>query len=80
MARQHHYLKIETAYYQAVEKDLKKFELRKNDRNYQKGDMLHLEEVVNGIYTGRKLPPKEVKYILHGGEYGLDAEYCIINW
>ena len=29
MTRQHHYLKTETEYYQAVEKELKKFELQK---------------------------------------------------
>jgi hypothetical protein len=80
MSRQHHYLKTETEYYQAIERGLKKFELRKNDRNFQVGDMLHLEESVNGIKTGRSLPPLEIRYILEGGKFGLSEGYCIINW
>lgn len=80
MSRQHHHLKTETEYYQAVEKGLKKFELRKNDRDFQIGDMLYLEETVNGTYTGRKLLPMEIKYILHGGKYGLEEGSCIVCW
>ena len=34
MSVQHHYLKTETPFWQAVEKGEKKFELRKNDRDY----------------------------------------------
>ena len=79
MSRQHHHLKTETEYYQQVEKGNKNFELRKNDRNFQVGDMLYLEEVVNGTFTGRVLPPKEVKYILSGGKYGLEEGYCIMQ-
>ena len=80
MSIQHHYLKTETEYYQAVEKELKKFELRKNDRDFQIGDMLYLEETVSGTYTGRKLAPKEIKYILLGGKYGLVEDHCIVCW
>jgi len=80
MSRQHHYLKTETEYYQAVEQGLKKFELRKNDRNFQIYDMIYLEETVNGTYTGRKLQPMEIKYILQGGKYGLEEGYCILCW
>lgn len=78
--RQHHYLKTETEYYQAVEKGIKRFELRKNDRDFKIFDILYLEETINGIYTGRKLPPIEIKCILHGGKYGLDKNYCILSW
>lgn len=80
MPRQHHKLKTETEYYQAIEKGLKKFELRKNDRDYKVGDYIYLEETVNGTYTGRKLPPMEIKYILDGGKFGLEEGYCAICW
>lgn len=80
MSRKHHYLKTETEYYQAVEEGIKRFELRKNDRDYQIGDMLYLEETVKGVYTGRRLPSVEIKYIFKGGKYGLKEGYCIINW
>ena len=80
MPTQHHNLKSETEYYQASEKGIKQFELRKNDRNYQVGDMVYLEEVVNGVYTGRKLYPMQIKYILKGGKYGLEEGYVIIGF
>ena len=80
MSRQHHHLKTETEYYQAVERGEKKFELRKNDRNFQKYDMVTLEEVVNGIPTGRCLSLGEIKYIFNGGKFGLPEGYCIFNW
>jgi len=79
MSRQHHTLKTETEYYQAIEKGLKTFELRKNDRGFKVGDILYLEEVVRGVHTGRKLPPLEVIYILHGGKYGLEDGFCIMQ-
>jgi hypothetical protein len=80
MSRQHHYLKIETQYYQAIERGNKKFELRKNDRDFQVLDFIILQETVNGVYTGRELPQLEIKYILFGGKYGLAEDHCIINW
>jgi len=79
MARQHHYLKTETEYFQAVEKGKKKFELRKNDRDFKEYDMLYLQETVNGIKTGREII-LEIQYVLLGGKFGLDKDYCIINW
>ena len=80
MSRQHHYLKTENEYFREIERGEKKFELRKNDRNFQKNDIVHLEEVVNGVKTGRSLPPLEIQYILIGGKYGLPEGYCIFNW
>ena len=80
MSRQHHYLKTETEYFQAVENGNKRFELRKNDRNFNVYDLIYLQEVVDGRKTGRVSEPKEIKYVLKGGKYGLDKEYCIVNW
>lgn len=80
MSRKHFYLKTETQYYQAVIRGVKKFELRKNDKGFKVGDMVYLVEVVNGVETGRTTPPLEIRYVFEGGQYGLDEEYCIINW
>lgn len=77
--RRHHYLKCETEYFQAVENGLKAFELRKNDRDYKVHDIVQFEEVVNGEKTGRKLEPREIVYIFHGGKYGLEEGYCIFQ-
>jgi ParB family transcriptional regulator, chromosome partitioning protein len=79
MSRQHHHLKTESHYYQLVEAGIKTFELRRDDRNFQVGDMLYLEETVSGQYTGRSLPPIEIKYILEGGKFGLQVGYCILQ-
>lgn len=65
MARQHHHLKTETAYYQLAEQRVKNFEVRINDRNYQTGDMVYLTEVVHGHPTGRESQGREIKYVLH---------------
>lgn len=78
MSRQHHYLKTETEFYQAVENGEKNFEVRFNDRNYKVGDMVYLQEVVNGTPTGRELPSREITYVLYAGKYGLLDNWCVL--
>ncbi|MFS7399016.1 ASCH/PUA domain-containing protein [Carnobacterium maltaromaticum] len=39
-----HELKIGSEFFEAVKDGRKKFEIRKNDRNYQEGDILILKE------------------------------------
>jgi hypothetical protein len=78
--RKHHYLKTESVYFKSIERDEKKFELRKNDRDFKPFDIVHLVEVVNGVTTGRVIGNLEIKYILYGGKYGLPEDYCIFNW
>ena len=68
MGRQHHNLKILPKYYMAVEKGIKTFEIRFNDRNFKVGDILHLQEFCGGEYTGRELS-KEVCYMIDNPEY-----------
>ena len=83
MSRKHHYLKTETEYFQAIEEEEKKFELRKDDRDFKMYDYVYFQEVVSGAYTGRELGPFEINYILHSkdaGKYGLAEGHCIFNW
>ena len=47
-----HHLKIQPVHFEAVSSGLKLAELRKNDRNFKAGDILHLHEW-NGKYTDR---------------------------
>lgn len=47
-----HDLKIMSEYYKSVVSGEKRFEIRKNDRAYQLGDVLRLQEYKNGEYTG----------------------------
>lgn len=69
MSRKHHYLKIKPEYYRAIEKGEKSFEVRNNDRDFQKWDVLHLQEYCGGEYTGREIIA-DVPYILN------DPNYC----
>jgi len=80
MSRQHHYIKSESVYYQAVECGDKRFEIRKNDRDYKQYDMVTLLESVNGVKTGRVLPAVEIRYVLYGPAFRLPEGYCIFNW
>lgn len=67
-----HILKIWTGYFDDVDSDRKPFEIRKNDRNYQVGDILEQREFdpLLETFTGR-VTVKEVTYILDGGNFGL---------
>jgi hypothetical protein len=49
-----HKLKILPEFFNLVEKNKKRFELRRNDRKYQEDDILLLSEYVDGAYTGRQ--------------------------
>jgi ParB family chromosome partitioning protein len=75
-----HHLKTEKPYYDDILDGVKDFELRKNDRDYRVGDLIWLEEVIDGIKTGRQMSPMKVKYIFHGGRYGLKNGYCILSF
>jgi uncharacterized protein YneR len=73
-----HELKILQQYFRAVVDGSKKFELRKNDRDYQVGDCIFLNEYDGNNYTGNSLPVM-ITYILKGGQYGLEEGYCILG-
>lgn len=72
-----HDLKILPIYFEAVLKEVKTFEVRKNDRNFKTEDILRLREFSNGEYTGREVW-RRVTYILEGGCYGLEEGYVIL--
>lgn len=73
-----HRLKILPRYFNDIKTGVKKFELRKDNRNFKVGDILVLEEYENGEYTKNTITVK-VSYKLKGGDYGLDKDYCILG-
>ena len=74
-----HELKILPEYYDAVRCGDKRFEVRKNDRNYHSGDILRLKEWDGEKYTGEELDAL-VRYVYYGiDEYGLAEGYCIMS-
>lgn len=72
-----HRLKLAKMFFDAVDTGKKSFELRKNDRNYQIGDVLEMHEMDNGEETGR-VTEKQVIYVMEGFK-GLEEGYCILG-
>lgn len=75
-----HEIKILPQYYEAVSKGNKRFELRKDDRDYQVGDIIKLREWDGKEYTGYEMTTG-IRYVLRDcPEYGLMEGYCIFGW
>ena len=89
-----HELKIKEKYYKDVALGYKPFELRKNDRDYQEGDLIKFTVVDKIPYSESKddqmmveefYPRPEdalfrITYVLKDvPEYGLDKDYCILG-
>lgn len=72
-----HHIKLGASFFGEVERGEKTFELRKNDRNYKKGDILEMMEFKDGRNTGRTVRVL-VTYILT--EFmGLEDGFCIMG-
>ena len=73
-----HNLKTLPTYFNRTWELEKKFEIRKNDRGYQTGDKLSLDECTdNNSYAGRRIECT-IKYVLHGFE-GLTDGYVALG-
>lgn len=74
-----HEVKTWPEFFDDLERGLKLFEVRRNDRNYQPGQYLHHREYdpFRSAYTGRQLWQK-ITYILHGPQFGIEAGYCVM--
>lgn len=82
-----HNLKTWAYYWDAVYSGAKTFELRKNDRAYVEGDMIHLWRWDPAIhkgeiadYDGLPCVSAKITYILPGGEFGLAEDFCILGF
>ena len=76
-----HELKTKPEYFGAARKRQKNFEIRRDDRDFQVGDLVKLEEFDNGKYTGRHTGLRPVLYVLRDcPEYGLAEGYCVIGF
>ena len=73
-----HELKILPEYYDAIRCGDKRFEIRKNDRDYHSGDILRLKEWDGKKYTGEEIDVL-VRYILYDWTGGLQDGYCIMS-
>ena len=75
-----HKKKIQHKYFEDILKNGKKFEIRKNDCDYQVGDFVFLVEYDGEILTNNSIFA-EITYVLKDiPEYGLDKDYCIFGF
>lgn len=79
MGKEHH-IKCHPTVFEKIVSGEKDWELRKNDRDYQTGDILWIEEWDPSIeeYTGLSIRAL-AGFILYGGVYGLPENMCIIS-
>lgn len=82
-----HSVKIWPEFFPPILNGTMKFQLRKNDRNYAVGDVLHLREYDDraGKFTGREIK-KTISYVMtstgHGSItpfHGLSQGYAILS-
>lgn len=78
-----HNLKIWQQRFDAVRNGTKTFDIRKDDRGFNVGDTVVLEEFRHGVgeYTGRKLS-RVIRYIARGDDAescGLKPGYCVLG-
>ena len=84
-----HKLKTWVRFWDAVASGEKNFEVRKNDRAFQTGDILVLQKfdheemryVLDG-YTILSKPleiRKRVSFLLQGGLFGIEPGYCVLG-
>lgn len=76
-----HKLKTWPEYFARISNGDKTFEVRKNDRDFQTGDVLWLKEFdpKTGTYTGNELTTT-VTYILHGGKFGIEQDTVVMGF
>lgn len=84
-----HELKIKQKYFEDILSGKKTFEIRKNDRDFQEGDLLCFKIVDNKPESIREcflsalsypFYVYRVTYVLKDiPEYGLDNDYCILG-
>lgn len=71
-------IKILPEHFNYVAAGVKTCELRKDDRNYEVGDLLILREWKDERYSGRRVCVK-ITHILRGCGFGLEDGYAILS-
>lgn len=78
-----HELKVAPPYIHAISSGEKKFEVRRDDRGFQRGDVLWLREynakkIGSSRYTGNEEYVR-VDWILTGGQFGIEPGYVVMS-
>ncbi|WP_329805439.1 DUF3850 domain-containing protein [Flavobacterium facile] len=72
-----HVLKLQQPFFDDVYFNRKEFEVRKKDRNFEVGDRIKFLEFPYDAL--QKFVIKDVKYILEGGQYGIEKGYVVLG-
>lgn len=84
MAYGPHELKTWPVYFDAVKRGAKTFEVRKNDRGFQTGDLVELQRLTlnraDADYDEDEPPLRfKIGWILQGGQFGIEVGYCVFS-
>lgn len=83
-----HIVKCWPDYYDAIERGDKPFDVRRDDRGYQKGDTLVLQRTqprdkftvdYDGYGKAKHELRRKITYILTGGQFGLEPGYVVLG-
>jgi hypothetical protein len=77
-----HELKTLPVYFDAIARGDKTFEVRRDDRGFQRGDLLSLRkwDPKSHSYTVPYDPiQKRISYILTGGQFGIEPGYVVMG-
>jgi hypothetical protein len=74
-----HRLKIMPEYFNDVIDKKKLFEIRKDDRNYEVGDLILLQEFKSNKYTGREWLVQITHLLRDAPQFGLQEGYVILS-
>jgi len=75
-----HTLKINKDFFDALNRREKTAEVRLNDRNYQRSDMVIIYPInENGGRLGTDECWRTITHIVDGGQYGIESGYCLLS-
>ena len=80
-----HRLKTLPQFFDAVQRGDKRFDVRRNDRQFQRGDIVILQyfHPKDGYARGPDMKMKEMRFrvgwTLHGPAFGVEAGYCVFS-
>lgn len=76
-----HHLKTIPDVWDAIERGEKRFEVRRNDRFFQRGDIVVLYRSEPYALPDFEEPTLKFKigWFLQGGQYGIDPQYCVFQ-
>lgn len=90
MSTKEHILKTWSDYYDAIDRGEKTFDVRRDDRGFQKGDFLILRRMVKN-YSGSWSEDRtystnspiqlrrRITYVLTGGQFGIEPGYVVLG-